>query len=41
MTKKAGVSCVRYPGLRLLRSLTLGYYLAPLRGFKMDNNNLR
>jgi len=28
------------PGLRLLRSLTLGYYLSPLQGFNMDLKNL-
>jgi len=26
----------RYPGLRLLRSLTPGYHLAPFQGFKND-----
>jgi hypothetical protein len=24
-----------YPGLRLLRSLTLGYHISPLQGFKL------
>ncbi len=34
MTKKRFVWIV-YPGLRLLRSLSLGYHLAPLQGFGM------
>jgi hypothetical protein len=34
MRKKAGIIWTRYPGLRLLRSLALGYHMAPLRGFK-------
>jgi Mg-chelatase subunit ChlD len=28
----------RYPGLRLLHSLTLGYYLPPLRGFSTEGD---
>jgi hypothetical protein len=35
MTKKDGVIDV-YPGLRLLRSLTLGYQLTPFQGFRME-----
>jgi len=34
MTKKESL-LDRYPGLRLLRGLALGYYLPPLRGFRM------
>jgi len=34
MTKKSGSIWIVTPGLRLLRSLTLGYYPSPLRGFK-------
>jgi hypothetical protein len=26
---------IRYPGLRLLRSLALGYHLSPFQGFEM------
>lgn len=26
------------PGLRLLRSLTPGYHISPLRGFEMEGN---
>ena len=33
MTKKERQFLHRYPGLRLLRSLSLGYHLAPLQGF--------
>ncbi len=35
MMKKAVTIWTRYPGLRLLRSLSLGYHLAPFQGFKM------
>jgi hypothetical protein len=31
--KKAALGLPHYPGLRLLRGLTLGYHLPPLQGF--------